>query len=168
MIAKELSIFCITMLTDEYCTSKVCSKCNKKTLEYPIMEHIKVKRIKDKETGIRKKIEIIVKRECHRLCYCKCNNHLSNTSIDSHKTWWNRDYNSSRDILHVGTSKLLGKRLGEFSRKKKDNLEEEQMCFSLGKRNTEKGISKKISRKTKTTDNNENQITESKVVKIKK
>ena len=176
-IAKELSNYCPTILTDEYCTSQVCSVCGEKHLEYPIMKHIKTMRVKDKKTGKRKKKLVISERKSHRLCYCDSNNHPSNKTTDSHKIWWNRDYNSSRDILKVGQSKLLGKRLGIFSRRKKEDYNNDSICFSLERQDTEKGIQimevvntaeMEVSRKTKiqvnksTIESNDKQLTKSK------
>ena len=176
-IAKKLSNFCPTILTDEYCTSQVCSVCGEKHLEYPIMKHIKTIRVIDKKTGKRKKKLVISERKSHRLCCCDSNNHPSNKTMDSHKIWWNRDYNSSRDILKVGQSKLLGKRLGIFSRRKKEDYNNDSICFSLERQDTEKGIQimevvntaeMEVSRKTKiqveksTIESNEKQLTKSK------
>jgi hypothetical protein len=41
MIAKELSRYCIVMLTDEFRTSKICSECKTQELEHPKIEKTK-------------------------------------------------------------------------------------------------------------------------------
>ena len=93
---------------------------------------------------------------------------MLNRTTNSHKIWFNRDYNASRNILHVGCNKLLGKRLGEFSRKRNDKDSTKKISFSLEKPDSEKGNPiKEISRKTKTQISNNNQIgDENKKIKI--
>jgi hypothetical protein len=87
MIAKELSRYCPVILTDEYCTSKICSACKNSEVDHPIIKYQKIKKIKDEKTGKRKRVKVIEERKSHKLCYCKCNINLSTKKIGLYKFW---------------------------------------------------------------------------------
>ena len=140
MIAFELSRYCFVVLTDENNTSKLCSFC-KDELKHPQVNAIKKTTFKDK-TGKREIKREIVKRDSHTLCVCNNESHLlTNNGKDVHKVWLNRDYNAGRNILHVGTTKLLGKDLKQFKRRKMKN--EESLSCSLDQLDAEKSVPKK-------------------------
>ena len=123
-ITKELGCYCLTGCTDEYNTSQYCSECKEGKLEHPIETVIIKRRFKNKN-GEHEIRDVKVKREIYKICYCKHSSHLkekasvSNASGEflGHHIIWNRDYNSSGGILHVGISKLTKKDLGVFTRK---------------------------------------------------
>ena len=120
-IAKHLGNLCVVILTDEYNTSQICSRCKEEKVIHPKITGKKKVTTKDKITN--KKI-VEYKEACyesHTLCYCNCKHNIDlQTMEDFHKVWWNRDYNASRNILNVMTNKLLGRKLGKFSRRIKD------------------------------------------------
>jgi len=109
-LAFELGKHCLTILTDEYNTSKYCSCCTKKKLIHPTVQ----KEIYRTHQGI--KVPKIVNHEVYRLCYCQNKTHPENTSIFGVHKIWNRDYNASKNILTVMKNKLLCKKLGVFNR----------------------------------------------------
>jgi len=165
-VAKELSQLCILVLTDEYNTSKISSINKEREVNYPIIKQEKTRRIKDPKTGKRKKIKVTIERKSHRLCYSESNTNLSEEKTDLHKIWLNRDYNSARNIFHVATCKLTGKRLGIFSRKKKsENYNDSQICFSLEKLDSEIGFQSKIKTQTNELRETQEQILKPKVKK---
>ena len=146
MVAKELARKSIVILTDEYNTSQACSCCKKNKVIHPRIKYKKIKKIKVENKSQRKRVVVEEERELYKLCCCNCNDNPLEKLMDSHKVW-NRDYNSSRNILHVGISKLQNKRLGIFKRSIK---EDPQICFSLEKQDAENRIqTKEISLKTK-------------------
>lgn len=154
-LAMELSKYCLTILTDEYNTSQICSYCTDEILVHPMEKVNKTKYYKD-EKGKRCKKQIEIVRENYKLCYCKLNNNDHEIINGIHKIW-NRDYNSAGNILHVMRLKLQDKPLKLYTRKKlskksqKDNIiisysqewEESNECVP----------NKKVSRKTKTLNN---------------
>lgn len=109
-IAKELSRFCLVVLTDEFRTSQLCSDCKSFKLVHPKTD-FKIK--------FKKNPNSFVKKECHDLCICKNNTHSITSDQDDrlnvHK-FWQRDVNAARNILFVMKQKLQGNRLGYFSR----------------------------------------------------
>ena len=118
MAAKELSKFCPVILTDEFRSSKLCSSCKVRQVKHPRLLCTWMKRTLDENKNkIRKRVTEV--RKCHRLCYCNCSNNFPENWTSSHKIW-NRDYNAAKNILYIGTNKLLGNGLGKFSRRVKN------------------------------------------------
>lgn len=133
-IAKELSKVAVTILTDEYNTSQVCSDCKESKVEHPVIK-CQAKRTIGKDSNGRRIKELIeVEKQSYKICYCKNNIHLK---LEGVQKVWNRDFNSSRNILYVGTSKLLGGDLKIFSRKKREK--ETIICLSLDRQGDPKG-----------------------------
>lgn len=87
-IEKKYKVF----LIDEYCTSKLCSKCNKELKHYEMSK----KDIKNYE----KKHKTIVKnsdKKKHRLLVCsECG-----SSENKRSTFWNRDINACLNMLNL-------------------------------------------------------------------
>ena len=108
-LAKELSRYCITIVTDEHNSSQCCNLCNEKLIHPTIKKKIS-----------RKVNDIILQKEVnhevYRLCYCKNNIHPTTTSVDGVHKIWNRDYNASINILNIMTKKILGLPLGVFKK----------------------------------------------------
>jgi len=117
-LAKELSRYCITIVTDEYNSSQYCNSCKDEKLSHPTV----LKKISTRINGIKLKKE--VNQEVYRLCYCKNNIHQTTTSVTGVHKIWNRDYNASKNILTIMKNKILGIPLGVFKRcsKKKPKL----------------------------------------------
>lgn len=146
-VAKELSDFCLTILTDEYNTSKYCSKCEASELDHPMETRNKYVKRKVEEKSIRIKETVTVKS--HRLCICKNGNHTADGKC-SHNLW-NRDYNAARNILNVMRKKITGEELGIFKRGEEEALKNHEITVLLKGETAAKLRSRsKVSLRTKT------------------
>jgi len=160
-LAQTLCRYCMTILTDEYNTSKICPICMNHKLEHPEKEMIR-KAIRNEKGKIIKNTKKVIKKETYRLCYCESSKkHLDVKDQGKHKLWFNRDYVGGSNIRRVMELKLTGKEMGEFERKEEGNKESQEVetSWSIDQQGAEKGIppseSKMISVKEET--KNENQ-----------
>lgn len=121
-----LSKLCLVILTDEYNTSKLDSLSKNKEVIHPKVTVNKTKKIKDPKTDKISRRNTLVSQESHKLCYCENDTHKIDSVENSHKVWWNRDYNASRNILNVMMCKLTKKDLGKFKRTKSKKVNDNE------------------------------------------
>jgi hypothetical protein len=124
-----LQLLVIVLLVDEYNTSKICSGCYERIkqgythhrMKYrTLMKKLLVNNpdLAKKSYAYKKrllgpeKMQIVVKRESHGLCCCQ-----NRIPLRAHRNW-NRDHNSSRNMIDVAKRLLAGKDRGPYARPK--------------------------------------------------
>jgi len=109
-LAKQLGKRSLVALTNEYNSSQY-TKCHKSKIEHPITKHYKSKKKNDGKID-----EVGENRKSYRMCCC--------TNSKCHKIW-NRDQTASFSIGETCENTIIGKDLGPFQPKKKENIKSE-------------------------------------------